>query len=186
MVDRPINVGRTSVGESMRWRCGSCGAEHDSLPLAYGPDAPALVATIAEAERDARVLLSSDQCIVDDEHCFIVGNLELPIIGSDQYFSWDAWVSLSKVNFLRVSELWESKGRETEPPYFGWLSSSLPGYPETLSLKTHVHTREVGRRPFIELEPTDHPLALEQRKGLTMARVQEIAESVLHGEPRTS
>lgn len=169
----------------MRWRCRCCGAEHDSLPLAYGPDAPALVATIPEAARDSRVLLSSDQCIVDDEHYFIVGNLELPIIGSDEHFSWDAWVSLSKANFLRACELWESNGREAEPPYFGWLSSSLPGYPETLNLRTHVHTREVGRRPFIELEPTDHALALEQRNGITLARIQEIAEFVLHGEPGT-
>ncbi|MGW1264432.1 DUF2199 domain-containing protein [Streptomyces drozdowiczii] len=33
----------------------------------------------------------------------------------------------------------------------------------TLNLKTRVHTRPVGDRPFVELEPTDHPLAIEQR-----------------------
>jgi len=32
----------------------------------------------------------------------------------------------------------------------------------------------------IELEQTDHPLALEQRHGITVQRVQEIAEQVLH------
>jgi hypothetical protein len=165
----------------MKWTCGCCGAEHDSLPLAYGPSAPALVATIPEAERGDRVLLSSDLCVVDAEHFFIVGNLELPIIGTEQHFSWDAWVSLSKHSFERTCELWDSVGRESEPPYFGWLSSSLPGYPETLSLKTHVRTRSVGRRPFIELEPTDHPLAVEQRSGITMHRIQQIAETVLHG-----
>jgi Uncharacterized protein conserved in bacteria (DUF2199) len=53
-----------------------------------------------------------------------------------------------------------------------------------VNLKTHVHTREVGRRPFIELEPTDHPLAVEQRDGITWERVQEIAEQVLHGRGR--
>jgi hypothetical protein len=58
----------------------------------------------------------------------------------------------------------------------------LPGYPDTVNLKTMVHSREVGRRPFIELEPTDHPLAVEQRQGITWARVQEIAELVLHGQ----
>lgn len=165
----------------MRWRCRCCGAEHDSLPLAYGPSAPALVATIPEAERQDRVLISSDQCVVDDEHCFVVGNLELPIVGTDQVFSWDAWVSLSRENFARTCELWESAGRESEPPYFGWLSSTLLGYPQTLNLKTHVHTRSVGRRPFIEMEPTNHPLAVEQRTGITMQRIQEIAEAVIHG-----
>jgi hypothetical protein len=49
-----------------------------------------------------------------------------------------------------------------------------------LNLKTHVHARPVGQRPFIELEPTDHPLAVEQRSGITMARVREIAAAMLH------
>ena len=30
------------------------------------------------------------------------------------------------------------------------------------------------------LKPTYHPLALEQREGITMARVREIAEALLH------
>jgi hypothetical protein len=31
-------------------------------------------------------------------------------------------------------------------------------------LKTNVHTRARGLRPTVELEPTDHPLAVEQRE----------------------
>ena len=45
-----------------------------------------------------------------------------------------------------------------------------------------MHTRPVGVRPYIELEATDHPLAVEQREGITWERVQEIAEIVLHGQ----
>ncbi|HSQ57809.1 MAG TPA: DUF2199 domain-containing protein [Gemmata sp.] len=162
------------------YQCRVCGKHHDTLPLHYGAQAPAVYYTIPEAERETRVLLSSDQCVVDAEHFFIVGNLEIPVLGQDERFSWDVWVSLSKENFKRACQLWHTHGRESEPPYFGWLSTALPGYPETLSLKTNVHTREVGRRPFVELEPTDHPLAVEQREGITWERVQEIAEMVLH------
>ena len=43
-----------------------------------------------------------------------------------------------------------------------------------------VHTRKIGLRPLIELEPTDHALALEQRDGITLARVREIAETMYH------
>lgn len=50
----------------------------------------------------------------------------------------------------------------------------------TLNLKTHVHTRPVGERPCVELEPTDHPLAVEQRTGITLDRVLKIATAVLH------
>lgn len=147
----------------------------------YGAPAPALWFTIPEAERERRCLLSSDQCIIDDQHFFIVGNLELPVAGVAEPFSWDVWVSLSDRNFARACELWEQPGRESEPPYFGWVSTSLPGYPETLNLKSEVHTRAVGRRPRVELEPTAHPLAVEQRQGITLERAQEIAELVLHG-----
>jgi hypothetical protein len=152
----------------------------------YGAAAPALWFTIPEGEREARALLSSDLCLIDEQHGFIVGNLELPVLDSDERFSWDVWVSLSLPNFKRAFQLWEQPERVSEPPYFGWLSTSLPGYPETLHLKTMIHTREVGRRPWVELEPTDHPLAVEQRQGITLARVREIAELVLHGPQHSS
>lgn len=162
------------------YHCRACGEHHAELPLHYGAAAPAHYHLVPEAERETRALLSSDQCVIDGEHFYIVGNLELPVLGHDELFSWDVWVSLSRDNFRRAYELWETPGREAEPAYFGWLSTDLPGYPQTLLLKTHVHTRAVGRRPRVELEPTDHPLAVEQRTGITWDRVREIAELVLH------
>jgi hypothetical protein len=127
-----------------------------------------------------RAELGSDQRIIDDQHHFVRGCLQIPVLDGLGPFIWGVWISLSEKSFERMSELWETPGREGEPPYFGWFSASLPGYPETLNPKTIVHTRPIGQRPLIELEPTDHPLAVEQREGITMARVQEIAEIVLH------
>ena len=89
-------------------------------------------------------------------------------------------VSLSEASFKRALAAWEQPGRESKPPYFGWLSSELPGYPSTLNLKTLVHTHPPGERPTVELEPTDHPLAREQRTGISLARVREIGEAVVH------
>jgi hypothetical protein len=147
----------------------------------YGAEAPLAWFAIRAAERGWRCALNRDQCIIDEEYFFIVGNLEIPVRGVREKFSWDVWVSLSARNFTRACRLWKTPGRGNEPPYFGWLSTELPGYPDSIHLKTHVHTRKVGRRPYIELEPTDHPLAVEQREGITRERVQEIAELVLHG-----
>ncbi|MGQ4398830.1 DUF2199 domain-containing protein [Streptomyces hayashii] len=129
----------------------------------------------------ADCLLSSDQCVIQAQHYFVKGLVEIPVIGSDEVFSWAAWVSLSRDNFSRSADLWDTAGRETEEPYFGWLSTDLFVYsPSTINLKTLVHTRPIGQRPFIDLEPTDHPLAVEQRTGITMERVRAIAEAVLH------
>jgi len=162
------------------YHCRVCGQRHDELPLHYGAAAPDLYFTIPEPERARRCELTSDTCVIDGEHRFVLGNLEIPIVGEGERFSWDVWVSLSEQSMSRAQEVWHTPGRESEPPCFGWLSTRLPGYPETLDLKTMVHTRAVGVRPLVELEPTDHPLAREQREGIRWERVQEIAENVLH------
>ncbi|RPE36527.1 hypothetical protein EDD38_4902 [Kitasatospora cineracea] len=159
--------------------CSCCGAHHAETPMNYSAAAPAVWDPGFEADRDS--MLSSDQCVIKGQHFFIRGLIEIPVIGSADVFSWGVWVSLSRDNFARALDRWNTEGRESEPPYFGWLSTELTPYsPSTLNLKTNAHTRPLGERPFIELEPTDHPLAVEQRTGITRARVREIATAVLH------
>src|SRR5689334_872064 len=105
-----------------RYYCRRCGQRHDDLPLHYGFQAPVYWYGIPEDERTCCCLLSSDQCVIDEEHFFVLGNLELPTIGSEERFSWDVWVSLGTENSARACKLWEQPGRELESPYFGWLS----------------------------------------------------------------
>lgn len=160
--------------------CSCCGEKHDELPTHYGSEAPAYWSDAIVEHPDSE--LTSDQCVINGEHLFVKGLIEIPIIGGD-IFSWAVWVSLSPQNFVRMSDLWETPGREDEPPYFGWLATELFLYDQpTLNLKTQVHTRPVGERPYVELEPTDHPLAVEQRSGITTDRVQWFAEQLMHPE----
>ena len=149
--------------------------------MCLGSSAPALWFDIPDEERPSRGLLSSDQCIIDGKHFFVLGRLVLPVQDSLEPFVWLTWVSVSEKNFSRASDLWHTPGRETEPPYFAWVQSALPYTPGTLSLKAELVTMPLGERPLVRLEPTDHPLAVEQRNGITMARVQEIVETALHG-----
>ncbi len=172
MVDRP----------AYQWRCPHCGELHDELPFSYGAAAPAYWYAVPPTERDERAELGEEQCAIDGQHFFVRGNIRLPISDDVEDFSWTAWVSLSPANYQRMAERWHDPDRENEPPYFGWLSTALPYYPSTLNLKTYVHTQPLGERPLIELEPTDHPLAIEQREGITLARVREIAAVILHGD----
>ncbi|WP_435797553.1 DUF2199 domain-containing protein [Streptomyces microflavus] len=132
-------------------------------------------------ESDPNSMLFSDQCVIEGQRFFIRGPIEIPVIGSEDVFSWGVWVSLSKENFAGALDVWNTEGWEAEKPYFGWLSTELALSSEsTTSLKTSAHTRPGGERPFIELEPTDHPLAVEQRAGITQDRIREIAIAVLH------
>jgi hypothetical protein len=132
-------------------------------------------------ERDERSELGEEQCVIGEEHFFVRGLVRLPVLDAEADFEWGVWVSLSRGDFLRMSDLWQAPGREAEPAYSGSLATALPTYsPSTLDLRTLVHTQPVGLRPVVELEPADHPLAREQREGITVARVQRLAELLLH------
>jgi hypothetical protein len=162
------------------YQCRCCGEWHDELPFAYHAMKPDYWSS--ELANDDSSWLEDEVCVIGDEHFFVRGLIRIPVVDADENFEWGTWVSLSRDNFTRMSEVWNLEGREDEPPMFGWLSVELPVYePSTLNLKTMVHTQPVGVRPLIELEPTDHPLAVEQRDGITVARVQALAEQLLHG-----
>jgi len=148
--------------------------------MSFGVDAPIHVYLIPEGERDTRCEMGDEWCIIDGRHFFIRGCLEIPVLDGPGPFTWIIWSSLSKKNFTRARELWDIEGRENEPPYFGWLSNTLPLYPQTLNLQADVYTRPVGKRPLIKLQAAPHPLVTEQQAGVTIKRVQEIAELLLH------
>ncbi len=165
--------------DEISYVCGRCGRRHDGIPFSYGSDAPAYWSDALAAEDTSQ--LTAEQCVIQREHFFVRARIVIPVLDADAEFDWGVWVTLSQSNFKQMNEVWTSPGREDEPPYFGWLSTEIPIYqPTTLNLKTHIYTQPVGQRPLVELEPTDHPLAVEQRTGITLARVQQIAEELLH------
>jgi hypothetical protein len=161
------------------WTCRCCGKQFESLPLSFAPFAPDPWFEIPEAERAERARLSSDQCIIDKKEFYLRGCLHIPVLGHSEKFIWGVWVSVSQATFWRIDELWEANVRDDEPPFFGWLCNDLPVYPQTFGLKTNMHLRNSGERPFIQVEPTDHPLAQEQRLGISLQRVEEIAAALL-------
>ena len=94
-------------------------------------------------------------------------------------------MSLSEPNFFIWQDNYETANRDHLGPFFGWLCTQLPIYPETLHLKTMVHLRNNGIRPRIVLEPIDHPLSIEQNEGITMERALELVHLVspIQAEP---
>lgn len=153
------------------YTCACCGEYFDEIPMGYGLDAP----HYWDGENENSEL-TPDWCVVENEYFFVKALIEIPVHGEDESFSWDIWVSLSETNFKIVTENWGSETRQELPPMFGWISSQLPDYPDMLRMKAKVQQRTVGLFPTIELEPTDHPLAVEQREGINMSRVTQFAE----------
>ena len=156
-----------------RFKCASCGDFHSGIPD-IGWSYPVYYLDVPEAQREDRCELTSDICVIDDKWFFVRGCLEIPIIDADEVFAWGAWVSLSEADFLRFVELYDHGQRAGEDSFLGWFSTYIEPYPNTVKLKARAHLRDGGIRPFIELEPTDHPLAVEQREGITLERLREI------------
>jgi hypothetical protein len=161
------------------WTCKCCGKQYNTLPLDWAFRAPDPWFAVPEAERDQRGKLDQDLCMIDNKDFFVRGCLEIPLIDANDCFTWGVWVSVSRENFERVLELWDATITDEDDPFFGWLCNDLDGYPTTYALKTMGHLRNSGKRPFIELEPTDHPLAVEQRQGISIKRVEEMMASLL-------
>ena len=162
------------------YRCSCCGEWHEGLPLDLAFDEPHYVQELTAEERQQQVDTLGDFRVLrnpDGTHYFIRGVVEIPILGSTDTFCYGVWTTLSAANFERARAAYAEN--RAAGPFFGWFANRLPGYPDTLSLKTNVHLR-ADLRASIELEPTDHPLALEQRDGITFDRVQAIVERALH------
>ncbi len=166
------------MAELEGFQCQTCGKWHEGLPLDYGYNAPHYWSESLRSDADS--FLTADLCVIKKQDYFVRGLIEIPVIESEHSFRWGVWTSLSKTNFDRMVSLWKDPKLLEEPPYFGWLSNSLSEYPQTLNLKTNVHSRSVEQRPLIVVEPTDHPLAVEQRTGITKQRVRGIVERALH------
>jgi hypothetical protein len=172
------------------WTCVSCGERHEGIfDLAYnkpefwqGPEDYSPNATAASSTH----FLSEDFCVLNDQHYFVRAVLQLPLIGLDgQYFGYGVWTTLSKKNFQLYLESFDSGEQAHLGPWFGWFSNRLKGYPDTLNLKCQVHPQAGRQRPLVELEPTDHPLAIEQKQGIDCGRLMEIYASDGHA-PRLS
>jgi hypothetical protein len=153
------------------YHCTICGQEHHDLPH-LGTDYPAQWWHIPETERARRAQLTADTCVIDGRDHLVRGVIELPVLDSGQTFGFGVWVSQQREHFFTYLQ---NPGSDRIGPFFGWLCTHISYYAEaTLLLKTRAHFRTGGLRPFIELEPTDHPLAVDQRSGITLARAWEI------------
>ena len=159
----------------MAYRCATCGEIHEELPD-IGVDRPDQWWDIPEDERDDRIKLTSDTCIIDDDY-FIRGVIEIPLLNNDEHFGFGVWVSQKKEHFLEYVNHWDSS---EIGPFFGWLCTRLACYKEdTFLLKTKAHFRGKEVRPLIELEPTEHPLSVAQRQGMSLDKAWEIAHFYL-------
>lgn len=161
-----------------RYKCLCCDEWYEGMP-SLSLAAPLLYQQLGDDERHTRGYLGTDDCVVDETHFFVRGCLEVPIHGEDTPLTFSTWASLSPESYEVFADCFHLEKRSHIGPFFGWFSNSLPFYPETLNLKASIQLRDDGIRPLISLEPTDHPLSLEQKAGISMERAAELLSRLL-------
>jgi len=165
----------------VQFKCACCEDLIEGIPT-FGWDKPRHYFDVPEERREEDVFLTEDLCVIADKFFFARGCIEIPVIGHEDPFIWGVWVSLSEKSFMEFQEILKVAERSHYGPYFGWLSTYLKMYPDTKGIKTRVHIRNNGIRPYIELEKNGHPLAVEQERGISLARVAEIYACMVHDQ----
>lgn len=162
------------------YECSCCGQIYNELPLTFGNDFPDYYHSIPPDERGSRIEIAPSLCVIDSEYFFHRGRLTIPIHGYEQDLIFNVWATISEDNFIKRNNLWNNPKRIKEKPYFGWLQTSLPTYGDTINIEALAIENDVGLIPTIEVIEKNHPLAVDQKNGISFERVLEIVDTILN------
>ena len=161
------------------YQCAVCGQFHDELPMDLAQPRPAAVHAVPEHERNARVYLTDDLCVIDEQTFFIRGVLYLPVKDSEQQFGWGIWAEVDQSNFVHYLDLWRRDAEAGAPPFPGWLAGGIKPYPGSDMLEVMIQTRGDGQRPVFSVVSHDHPLGIDQRFGISMTTTYDFVVDYL-------
>jgi hypothetical protein len=169
------------VTDTIKYTCNICGQEHEQYPaLAFS--SPFHYNILSEDDKQKIAELSSDFCIIkypDQTDRFIRGTLTQKVIDNCEDLDYGVWVSLSEKNFQDYSDNYNNASYETT--YFGWLSSSIPNYEDTIKIPTTVFTRTGNQRPeIVPHKDFDHPFVKDYYNGITKEEAEKRIKEMLN------
>jgi hypothetical protein len=160
----------------MSFVCPTCGKSHDGLQRNFAWKLPDVVWAIPAEQREAAAKCTSDLCQYGERY-FIRCILPVPLLGADDPFNWGVWAEVERPTFERYLEIYEMDA-ESEPHRLGRVANAIPGYPE-ISEAMEIHFGKSTERPTLHFTPAcNHPLAKEQREGISGGRYHEILEII--------
>jgi len=162
-----------------RFRCATCGEEHDLNDLEPSYNRPDAYFDVPAAEREHLTSFGSSSGRIRDaedveRRHFLRVLMPIPVRGEEQPCSWGVWVEVSGWAWNRTKELWDAPDQHEEPAFPGVLANTLKGYEGTIGLSGMVQLTGPETVPDFILDPdVDHAIAREQREGVYLERVYE-------------
>ncbi|MDB4963465.1 MAG: hypothetical protein JWP01_3464 [Myxococcales bacterium] len=164
-------TGTVSTMDPASFVCSVCAHHHDELPH-ISSEFPDACAGVPEAERAARVVWTPDTCEIDDDRFFVRAILDVAVADHPEPLGFNLWVAVHREDFATYLESFESADLA---PVRATLATELTCYPlSALGLATTVVFRGGGQRPRVTLDPTDHPLAVDQRTGIPLSKACQL------------
>jgi hypothetical protein len=110
---------------------------------------------------------------------FIRGVLQTPFKFADFRFAWGLWAEVSENTVAAYGEDFDRDGSHL-PCEPGRIANELPAiYPSSVGLEVRIQFGPADKRPTLALLPDcPHPLACEQREGLSIERYHEILAAI--------
>jgi hypothetical protein len=159
--------------------CDRCGKEHASADSQVAFEKPDAYFEIPASERERRIFVNSDICDIDRGRFFARGVLQIPVHGHEN-FGWGIWVEMASADFNRYITLYESPNQGNEPPLHGRIATAIPAYDKpSLDIPVAVQLTGPTTRPIFFVEAgVDHPIAEEQRNGISADRLNDFFASI--------
>lgn len=168
------------------WQCSCCGKWFNGI-VDLAADHPDPWPHGAEHEPNSTLrtdsdFLSEDFCVLGGEHFMVRSVLEFPVHGWDQKWGFGCWTSLSKENFDKYVNAFDSGEHEDQGPWFGWLCNGVKGlYTDDQSIPLDVHPQTDRKRPLLIALDEDNAIARAQREGLSGDDLLRILRANGHG-----
>jgi len=168
----------------MPFVCSVCGKTHDEYPaLAF--DAPHYYHILSNDDKAAIATLTEDYCVIehsDQTDRFIRAVLIMPIVGSEETLHYGIWVSLSEKSFNKYLD--DFKEDNEGEGFFGFLCNQIPGYDNTLSLKTDVICGAKGNRPRVypHQDQLDNPFVYDFYHGVAVEEAERRVHALMDNE----
>ncbi|MEU8139914.1 DUF2199 domain-containing protein [Streptodolium elevatio] len=159
------------MANELSFQCEVCGEPHEA-PLVHRFEAPDEWSG-AMAAHEMASYLSLWGCEIEGVGDFLRGSIEIPVPSLDEVFTWDVWVQTYRVPTWGPTISGDAV-----------LANRLPYDPWTKEPPVSIRRRSGQAALFTPVDPA-HPLAVEQRRGMTPARVCEIARLAVSRPPDT-
>ncbi|MYM25296.1 DUF2199 domain-containing protein [Duganella sp. FT135W] len=153
--------------------CSKCGEEHPIEEMELTFRRPDDVAGLSSEDRSRLVQENRDLCIVEGKRFFVRGLLPLSVESREHPYCIGLWVEISGSSFERIYDLWDSEEQLGEMPFDAQLANEIPTVNGSRGLEAELRLTGPTTRPDVFLKPSDHPLYIEQAKGIDAHRVSE-------------